>query len=98
MRDKIPEKYKISDDTFKEMFPRRLVKTDLYERVYGKLKNMILSGRLMRGQRLVEEKLALRFDVSRQSIRTAFFHLDKDKLIVRKGRKGTFVSFSNGKW
>jgi DNA-binding GntR family transcriptional regulator len=92
MRDKIPEKYKISDDTFKEMFPRRLVKTDLYERVYSKLKNMILSGRLMKGQRLVEEKLAHRLNVSRNPVQIALLRLRKEKLLVWKYKKGTFVA------
>ena len=86
-------RYNIPGDTLKEMLPRRLKRRDLYGEVYNELKKMILSGKLKTGQRLVEEKLAQRFDVSRQSIRTAFFQLEKDKLIIRKSRKGAFVSF-----
>lgn len=84
--------HNIPDDVLKEIFPRRLGKRDLYGMVYNKLKKMILSGKLKKGERLVEEKIAQEFDVSRQPVRAALFKLEKDKLIVRKNRKGTFVS------
>jgi DNA-binding transcriptional regulator YhcF (GntR family) len=85
--------HSIPYETLKEIFPRRLERRDLLGRVYNNLKNMILSGEFMKGQRLVEEKLAQKFNVSRQPVHAAFLQLEKDKLIVRKGRKGTFVSF-----
>jgi DNA-binding GntR family transcriptional regulator len=52
---------------------------------------MILSGKLKKGERLVQEKLGLRFDVSRQTIIFALQQLKKDKLIVIKHKKGAFV-------
>jgi DNA-binding GntR family transcriptional regulator len=85
--------HKIPDDVLKEIFPGRLERRYLDGNVYNELKKMILSGKLKRGQRLVEEKLAQKFNVSRQPVRAAFFQLEKDKLIIRKCRKGTFVSF-----
>ena len=85
--------HNIPDEVIKEIFPRRLGKRDLYGSVYQILRKMILSGKLKKGQRLVEEQLAKKFDVSRQPVRAAFFQLEKDKLIIRKNRKGTFVSF-----
>jgi GntR family transcriptional regulator len=56
------------------------------------MKEMILSGKLKKGERLVQEKLALNFDVSRQTIRSAFFQLKKDGLIVWRHREGSFVT------
>ena len=91
MKDKILEEQRISDDTFKEIFPRRLERKHLYGKVYDKLKSMILSGKLKKGQRLVEEQLAYSLNVSRQPVRAALHQLAKDKLIVRKGKEGTFV-------
>ena len=84
-------KNKIPDTVLKEIFQRRLKRKYKNGEIYGKLKEMILSGKLKRGDRLVQEKLALKFDVSRQTIRTAFFQLTKDGLIVWKHREGSFV-------
>jgi DNA-binding GntR family transcriptional regulator len=85
-------KNKIPDDVIKEIFPKKLKRRDVNEEVYIKLKKMILSGKFRKGQRLIEEKLANDFNVSRQPIRSAFLQLRKDKLIVWKYKKGTFVS------
>jgi len=48
----------------------------------------------MKEQRLMEEKPAQRFGVNRQPACAALIQLAKDKLIIKKNRKGTFVSFS----
>jgi DNA-binding GntR family transcriptional regulator len=53
---------------------------------------MILSGKFKKGERLIQEKLALRFNVSRQTIRTAFLQLKEDGLILWKYKEGTFVN------
>jgi DNA-binding GntR family transcriptional regulator len=86
-------KNKIPDDVLKTIFQRRLKRKSLNEDVYQKLKKMILSGQLKDGQRLIQEEIALHFNVSRQTIRNAFLQLEKDKLIISKSRKGVFVSF-----
>jgi DNA-binding GntR family transcriptional regulator len=86
-------KNKIPDNVLKTIFQRRLKRKSLNEDVYQKLKKMILSGQLKDGQRLIQEEIALHFNVSRQTIRNAFLQLEKDKLIISKFRKGVFVSF-----
>jgi len=85
----------VPDKTLKEIFPRRLKRRDLAGGVYNTIKDMILSSELMKGQRLVEQKLAQKFNMSRTPVREAFLQLEKDKLIVKKGKKGIFVSFGS---
>jgi DNA-binding GntR family transcriptional regulator len=86
-------KNKIPDDVLKTIFQRKLKRKSLNEDVYQKFKKMILSGQLKDGQRLIQEEVALHFNVSRQTIRNAYIQLEKDKLIISKFRKGVFVSF-----
>jgi len=86
MKNKIPE------DVLKEIFQRRLKRKYINGEVYTRLKEMIVSGKFEKGDRLVQEKLALRFNVSRQTIRSAFLQLKKDGLIVWKYREGSFVT------
>jgi len=82
----------VPKEVLKEIFQRKLKRRDLTDQVYHKLKKMILSGELKKGERLVQEKLALHFNVSRQTIIFALRRLKKDKLIVVKHKKGAFVS------
>jgi DNA-binding GntR family transcriptional regulator len=86
-------KNKIPDDVLKDIFQRKLKKRNINGDVYQKLKKMILSGKLKDGQRLVQEEVALHFNVSRQTVRNALLQLEKDKLIINRYKKGTFVSF-----
>jgi DNA-binding GntR family transcriptional regulator len=86
-------KNKIPDDVLKTIFQRKLKRKSLNGDVYQKLKKIILSGQLKDGQRLIQEEVALHFNVSRQTIRKAFLQLKKDKLVISKFRKGVFVSF-----
>ena len=81
----------VPEEILKEIFRRKLKRRDLSSQVYNKLKKMILSGTLKKGERLVQEKLALRFNVSRQTVIFALRQLKKDKLIVVKYRRGAFV-------
>ena len=85
---------KIPDDVLKEIFPRRLKRRDINRELYDRLKNMILLGKLKNGQRLIEEKLAHSLNVSRQPVHAALLQLRKDRLVIWKHRKGTFVSFA----
>jgi DNA-binding GntR family transcriptional regulator len=82
----------VPDELLKEIFQRKLKRRDLSGQIYNKLKKMILSGKLKKGERLVQEKLALHFNVSRQTVIFALRQLEKDKLIVVKYRRGAFVS------
>jgi DNA-binding GntR family transcriptional regulator len=82
----------VPEEVLKEIFQRKLKKRDLNGQVYNRLKNMILSGKLKKGERLVQERLALHFNVSRQTIIFALQQLKKDKLITIKHKRGAFVS------
>jgi hypothetical protein len=82
----------IPSDLIREIFPRRPRKSTLSEVVYGRLKRMILKGEVKKGQRLVEEQIAHRMDVSRTPVRAAFQQLENDRLIVRKKEEGVFVA------
>jgi len=81
----------VPEEVLKEIFQRKLKRRNLNGEVYEKLKKMILSGKLKEGERLVQEKLALRFNVSRQTVIFALQQLKKDKLITIKHKKGAFV-------
>jgi DNA-binding GntR family transcriptional regulator len=83
--------HKIPNDVLKKIFPKRLERRDLNGKVYNILKNMILSGKLKNGQRLIQEKLAHSLNVSRRPVHVALVQLEKDKLIIRKGKEGAFV-------
>jgi DNA-binding GntR family transcriptional regulator len=82
----------VPEEVLKEIFQRKLKRRDLNGQVYNRLKKMILSGKLKKGERLIQEKLALQFNVSRQTIIFALQQLKKDRLIVIKYKKGAFVS------
>lgn len=85
-------KNKIPDQVISEIFPRRVKKSRLSEEIYDQLKKMILSGKFKRGQRLIEEKLAHKLNVSRNPIQIALLRLRKEKLVIWKYKKGTFVA------
>ncbi len=82
----------VPKEVIKEIFQKKLTRRDLNGEVYRKLKQMIESGKLKKGERLIQEKLALHFNVSRQTIIFALQQLKKDKLINVKYKKGAFVS------
>jgi DNA-binding GntR family transcriptional regulator len=85
-------KNKIPDSVINEIFPRLVKRSKLSVEVYDQLKKMILSGKFKKGQRLVEEKLAHRLNVSRNPVQLALLRLRKEKLVVWKYKKGTFVA------
>jgi len=78
-------------------FLKGLKELSLGNEVYDQLKKMILTGKFKKGQRLVEEKLANRLNVSRNPIQIALLRLRKEKLCVWKYKKGTFVTWSTWK-
>jgi DNA-binding GntR family transcriptional regulator len=85
-------KNKIPDQVLNDIFPKRVKRAKISEEVYDQLKKMILAGKFKKGQRLVEEKLAHRLNVSRNPIQIALLRLRKEKLLVWKYKKGTFVT------
>jgi GntR family transcriptional regulator, transcriptional repressor for pyruvate dehydrogenase complex len=81
----------IPNEVLKEIFPKKLNRYQVSEKVYSHLKQMILSGKVKKGQRLVQEKIAQKFNVSRMAVAIAFSKLKKDGLIISKRGVGSFV-------
>jgi DNA-binding GntR family transcriptional regulator len=85
-RDRIP------DEVLKEIFPKKLKRSLTSELVYSQLKQMILSGKLKKGQKLFQDKIAQDFNVSKIAVTIAYSRLKKEKLIISKGKTGSFVA------
>jgi len=92
MKDKVPRIHRISDDTLREIFPRKLDRSLVSERVYSYVKQMILSGKIKKGRRLIREEIAQNFNVSEVVVSMAFSQLKKDGLVIIKWGKGSFVA------
>ena len=82
----------VHEDVLKEIFPRKYKRRQMSLDIYQQLKKMILSGKLKKGQRLVEEKLANQLNVSRNPVRIAILQLRDEGLVTWKFKKGTFVA------
>jgi DNA-binding GntR family transcriptional regulator len=82
----------IHEEVLKEIFPRKYKRRQMSQDIYDQLKKMIASGKLKKGQRLVEEKLANQLNVSRNPVRIAIQQLRKDQLVTWRFKKGTFVA------
>jgi|GEM_PF-2728539 len=75
-----------------EVFPHEPKPDPAYQRLYEMLKCRIGSGKLKPGDQLPTESLLLEeFRVSRNTVRHALAGLEREGLIVRFPRKGTFV-------
>lgn len=64
---------------------------DLTGQVYEAVRDMILTGELQPGQKLIQDELAERLGVSRTPLLSAFSKLEKDMLLESKPRRGMFV-------
>jgi len=84
-RDRIPDKI------LKEIFPRKLSRYQFPDRAYTQLKKMILSGKLKKGQTLIQDEIVQRFDLDKSAVIVAFSRLRKEKLIITKRGVGSFV-------
>jgi DNA-binding GntR family transcriptional regulator len=82
----------IHEEVLKEIFPRKYKRRQISQEIYEQLKKMILAGRLRKGQRLVEEKLANQLDVSRNPVRIAILQLREEGLVTWRFKRGTFVA------
>lgn len=60
--------------------------------IWVQLRRLILRGELPPGSRLVELDIATRTGASQASAREALQRLERDGLVVRRGRSGTFVT------
>ena len=83
---------RIPDGVLKKIFPRKLNRCQASETVYAQLKQMILSGRLKKGQRLMQGEIVKSLNVSEVVVSRAFSQLKKDGLVIIKGRVGSFVA------
>ena len=84
-RDRIP------DEVLEEIFPKKLNRCRVSETVYTELKQMIISGQLERGKKLVREEIAQNFNVSEMAVTRAFHQLKREGLVICRGRVGSFV-------
>jgi len=64
----------------------------LREEIYQKIRDDITSGNLLPGERLLEDKLAKRFKVSRSPVREALRNLESEGLIEFERNKGITVA------
>ena len=81
----------IPQEILRKIFPRKLRSPRSFELVYGQLREMILKGKLRKGQRLFQEEIKRMFGVSVAVLSKVYGRLEKDKLIVKRGKTGTFV-------
>jgi DNA-binding GntR family transcriptional regulator len=81
----------IHKEILQEIFPRKYTRRQIGQDIHDQLKKMIVSGKLKKGQRLVEEKLANQLNVSRNPVRIAILQLRKEGLVTWEFKKGTYV-------
>ena len=83
---------RIPDKVLKEIFPKSLNRSLATEQIYTHLEKMILSGKLKKGQRLLQEKIAQDFRVNRVTVSVALSQLKKRGLVIVKRGVGSFVA------
>jgi len=83
---------RITDGVLKKIFPKKFNRATASETVYAQLKQMILSGRLKKGQRLMRGEIVKSLNVSEVVVSRAFSQLKKDGLVIIKGTAGSFVA------
>ena len=84
---------RIPNNVLREIFPERLNKRSLAaEELYTHLKKMILFGKLKKGQKLTLEGIAQQFNISKPMADKVISRLKEDKLVISKGRRGSFVA------
>lgn len=64
----------------------------LEDRVYAELRDKILTGELVSGQKLVQEDLAAELGVSRTPLRSAIAHLNRENFVRMSSRSEAFVA------
>ncbi len=65
--------------------------TDLVEKVYSSIKEMILKRELIPGQKLIQEEMAKNLGVSRTPLLAAFSKLEKESLVESRPRRGFYI-------
>ena len=84
-RDGIPNK------VLREVFPKRINRSLATEQIYTHLRQMILSGKLKKRQKLLRLEFVQMFNVNEGTVSKAFSQLRKDGLVISKGRR-SFVA------
>lgn len=69
-----------------------MVSETLEDHVYREVREMIITGRLVSGQKLVQEELADRLGVSRTPLRSAIAKLERENFVKLTGRGEAFVA------
>jgi DNA-binding GntR family transcriptional regulator len=64
----------------------------LIERTYGQLREDILNGRLVPGEKLLVEHLKLRYDVGAGTVREALSRLVSEAIVTAEGQRGFTVA------
>ena len=85
-------KNRIPNKVLEEIFPEKLSSRVASEQVYTQLKQMILCGKLKKGDRLLREEIAHNLNVSEVILSTVFSQLKRDGLIIVKHGTGSFVA------
>ena len=70
----------------------QLQSVGLKQQIQTRLKRAILDGSLAPGEQLVEGEIARQFGVSRSPVREAIQELERQGYVVKKPRRGTFVT------
>ena len=68
-----------------------ILKKTLWEQIADALREDIIRGRIMPGERIVEEEIAEKFHVSRGPVREALRHIEEERLITYESHKGCTV-------
>lgn len=84
-------KQRIPYEVIKDIFPKRLNRSLASQQIYTHLKQMIIAGKLKKGRKLLQEKIAQDFNVSRVTVATAFAQLKKDGFVITKNGIGSFI-------
>ena len=83
---------KIPDGVLEEIFPKKLKRYGASEKVYSQLKEMILRGKLKKGESLSYERIVQEFNVSRDIAHGVISQLKKEGLVISKRGVGSFVT------
>ena len=69
--------------------------TSLSDQVYSQIRDAILIGELHPGERITEMEMAIRLGTSQAPVREALKSLEKEGLVEKRPRSGTYVSISS---
>jgi len=81
----------IPNEILNEIFPQKLTRFQFPDKVYGRLRNGILSGKLKKGQKLSYDGVVHEFGISRWAAHKVISELKNDGLLVSKDKMGSFV-------